>query len=335
MSHSAWWVPLLHFATRLVHRTPAPIDRPVKRLVTEVLETGERLKTADQPQTLEQLERMVADRIEIYSGSWYARTRRRLISDANDPRTFNWGEGQGLKGNTSAEELADETLSKIVERVERGEDLPSYAYLRTTLYHIAVDITRKAARVVSEGPDGALPRGAVQTDDPSQRQEDRDGAVAAIRAGLKALRELVDGLEFTKKQVRYLQVFLFRARMGLAALIGPEYYKRRPLASFCREVFPWHQEEEELGFRKRWPEIAPLWDACSDDLERSAELPVGALSQRVADCSDGRAVLTGDRWYQWVRRAKKEARGQLSESEWSQLLARLFPDHNPKVEGGQ
>jgi hypothetical protein len=261
-----------------------------------------------------------------------------LISDANDPRTFNWGEGQGLKGNTSAEELADETLSKIVERVESGGDLPSHAYLRKTLYHIGVDVTRKAVRVVSgiaEGPEDPGPRrAAAMLTDPHQQEEERGQAVAVIREGLQALRELIDGLEFTSKQVRYLQVFLFRARMGLAALIGPNYYRKRPLASYCRAVFPWHKEEEALGFRKRWPEIAPLWEACTGDLERSAELLVGALSQRVADCSDGRAVLTGDRWYQWVRRAKKEARGQMSESEWNQLLARLFPDHSPKVEWG-
>jgi Sigma-70 region 2 len=134
--------------------------------------------------------------------------------------------------------------------------------------------------------------------------------------------------------VCYQAVFLLHLRLAVAArlakgrLTEETFVAPEEVIGMVEWLAPWTASEELLNCRVGWPTLAELWQSLHAPLSRP---PYFMTALEFCDWASARwggvLLATSDRWYQWVKRAKERARGQLDEASWALLFSVCFPDH--------
>lgn len=139
------------------------------------------------------------------------------------------------------------------------------------------------------------------------------------------------------RDVDYFAVFLLAMRLAIATRIlrrfrGDSDSLRScgPFSELIEWCLPWHAQECDLRLRASLPTLAEIWFEMKSVL---GEPPyVGQLCRVVTRRADPGEGLTPDRWYQWVRRAKRAAQEGIDPATWQPLFRPWLPERGVSEE---
>ena len=93
------------------------------------------------------------------------------------------------------------------------------------------------------------------------------------------------------------------------------------VARFIEESLSWSQHQEVLVINKGWPPLGELWATLREDVTAPPHrVDSERLSEWVRKTAPEAAPFTADTWYQWVKRAKAQARQKMGAARWEEIF---------------